>query len=198
MLKALSDLSNAGLVVTGPPGAGKTMIVGHIIKACLQRGDRVTVSSGASHTAATWSALARLRDLRKWAQGYQEALNRPTVTVPTAALLSTSEADNKLPAITSPSVLGDTAPRTEYSGPETVGLLKSLRLLLKAIDRPIQLLDRVLEVLLGIRRFEDRGPAPALATSPCGVIRFAAPRVPRAPGCGQAMSLAFDHCALAA
>ncbi|MBX7551566.1 AAA family ATPase [Streptomyces sp. tea 10] len=183
--------------VSGPPGTGKSPWMTQVVGEFTARGTRVVVmSTGGGKTRAAWTALSAWLDIGKAAHAFQEALTRPSVSSTT--LLSASEADNKLPAITSSLVLDDADSLTNYSGRDPVGLLEDLCLLLKEIERPIQDLHQVLEVLLGVSHFEAPGPAAALATSPCGVIRFAAPMVPRAPGRGQPVSLTADHYALAA
>jgi hypothetical protein len=180
-----------------PPGIGKTTWIMQVMEEFLASGPRVVVKlDDRGATGAAWAALSAWHDIGKSAHAFQAALARPAVSSP--VLLSTSEADNKLPSITSSLVLDDADPLTRYSGQDAAGLIEYLCLLLKEIERPIQELRRVLEVLLGVCHFEAPGPAAALATSPCGVIRFAAPMVPRAPGCGQPVSLTADYYALAA
>lgn len=180
-----------------PPGIGKSTWIMQVVEEFLAFGPRVVVEfADRGATGAAWAALSAWHDIGKSAHAFQEALARPAVS--SKALLSTSEADNKLPSITSSFVLDAADPLTYYSGQDAVGLIEDLRLLLKEIERPIQALRRVLEVLLGVCHFETPGLAPALATSPCGVIRFAAPMVPRAPGCGQPVSLTADNSARAA
>ncbi|MER6131874.1 hypothetical protein [Streptomyces sp. NPDC001815] len=184
--------------VSGPPGTGTSPYLNRLLGAHLARGDRLFImSTGGGKTHAALMALSLWVDAGKSVHAFQEALTRrPAVS--SMALLSSSEADNKLPAITSSVVLGDTGSDTDSPGADTVDVIESLCLLLKEIEHSIQELCRVLEVLLDLRHFEAPDPAPSLATSPCGVIRFAAPMVPRAPGCGQPVSLTADHYALTA
>jgi hypothetical protein len=169
----------------------------HVTEELMVRGALVVVlTNGGGKVRDAWAALSAWHDIGKSAHAFQEALARTPVS--STALLSTSEADNKLPAITSSLVLEDADLFAHYSGHDPAGLIEDLCLLLKEIGRPIQELRRVLEVLLGVCHFEATDPETALATSPCGVIRFAAPMVPRAPGCGPLVSLTADHSALAA
>ncbi|MFD8509766.1 type IV secretion system DNA-binding domain-containing protein [Streptomyces antimycoticus] len=193
--------ASQALLITGPPGTGKSQMMTRVINECMARGDRVVVVSTGGGKArdsawAAWARLSALHDAQKFVKAFQAEVARPAVS--SAALLSTSEADNKLPTITSPSLLGEVDPRANHSRSGTGGLIEDLRRFLKALERPIQQLIRVMETLLGIRHFVVTGPAPPHATSPCGVIRFAAPMVPRAPGRDQPAPTTADYDALAA
>ncbi|KAB1989774.1 hypothetical protein [Streptomyces triticiradicis] len=157
---------------------------------------------GTGKARSAWAALSSLLYAEKSAHGFRETLARPDAltrpAVSSTVLLSASEADNKLPSITSPLILRDEDSLARHSGHDPVGLLEALCLFLKEIEGRIQQLREVLEVLLDVCHFEAADPPPVLATAPCGVIRFAAPMVPRAPGGGQPMSLAADYYALTA
>ncbi|ELP61530.1 hypothetical protein STRTUCAR8_03696 [Streptomyces turgidiscabies Car8] len=175
------------------------MFVKRVIMEHLARGDRLVITStgaGKTRAAVAWASLATTLELRKAIESFHEVLTHSAV--PSTALLSTSEADNKLPTITSGLVQSDASQQINLTGLGSFDLIEELRLFLDAIDLSIQQLVRVVESFLGIRHFDATGPAPPHAMSPCGVIRFAAPRIPRAPGCDRSMPITTNYHAPAA
>lgn len=112
----------------------------------------------------------------------------------TRLLLSSAEQNTHLPSITSPSVLAS-------SGSWGTGPLASFDELTKVAALAEQLWHvavALLDEALNPPNFEPGSPTPCFESSPCGVIRLAAPRVPRAPAGPACSSASFILGVLAA
>lgn len=124
-----------------------------------------------------------LLDATLWLSGAKRALteaqNQWTASALTRRLLLSAEEATGLPAITTPTICVDSAAAVG-DGP-----LLSLGDLTQAAETVEQLWRVALDLLdeLVCPRSHEYGPhAPPHESSPCGVIRLAAPLVPRAPG----------------
>ncbi|MCM2388824.1 hypothetical protein [Streptomyces albipurpureus] len=98
----------------------------------------------------------------------------------TLRLFRTSESETGLPTITAPPIPVHLAPLLAGESQEDLErATEALSLVWRCVA-----LDAltVLNAVLAGRRYEFAAQAQPNESSPCGVIRFAAPRIPRAPG----------------
>ncbi|MEU0036130.1 hypothetical protein [Streptomyces sp. NPDC006333] len=108
------------------------------------------------------------------------------------SLLRSAEEATQLPSITT-SAVGSVPVRTADLLP-----FDDLNRASAAAEQFWLLALELLHALLGPVHYGARSPAPACQSSPCGVIRLAAPRVPRAPGGSAALPFSSNSCVLAA
>ncbi|MFF8974700.1 hypothetical protein [Streptomyces sp. NPDC014995] len=111
----------------------------------------------------------------------------------TRSLLRSAEEATRVPSITAPTA--DSTP-VWMAGP--LPTLDELVDAAEAAGRFQLLAVELLHAVLGAGRHGFRSPAPPHESSPCGVIRLAAPLVPRAPGGPAASPFSSNSCVLAA
>ncbi|MFD5753683.1 hypothetical protein [Streptomyces mirabilis] len=109
------------------------------------------------------------------------------------SLLGSAEESTQLPSITTPTV-GSTPVRAAGDLPPFDDLERAA----KAAEQFWLLALDLLHAQLGLVHCGFRSPAFTRQSSPCGVIRLAAPRVPRAPGGPAALPFSSNSCVLAA
>lgn len=149
------------------------------------------------------SFLSFLREARSAREDIRRALEQErslgcTSDALTSSLLTTVEADTKLPGIVAPHAPGH--PRVPV-GDERVDAevrVERLKRMEAALCALITVLCDLLDLALGNRRYEFIDLVPPHSSSPCGVIRFAAPVVPRAPGAAGDSPVSSRWSALAA
>ncbi|MET9779150.1 hypothetical protein ABZ023_33725 [Streptomyces sp. NPDC006367] len=108
------------------------------------------------------------------------------------SVLGSAEEATQLPSITTPTV-GSTSLRAADLPP-----FDDLHRAAKAAEQVWLLALDLLHARLGPVHCGFRPPAPTRQSSPCGVVRLAAPRVPRAPGGPAALPFSSNSCVLAA
>ncbi|MFE2611964.1 hypothetical protein ACFXDI_53910 [Streptomyces mirabilis] len=109
------------------------------------------------------------------------------------SLLRSAEEATQFPSITTPAV-GSTPIQAAGDPPPFDDLDRAA----EAAEQFWLLALDLLHAQLELARCGFRSPAPTRQSSPCGVIRLAAPRVPRAPGGPAALPFSSNSCALAA
>lgn len=179
------DLLESPVLTEASSGSGKTAAALAVAELMLQRGGRCNrlqiLMPRCGKASGLYQWLTAFQDVQRQARGFQEDLAELDHVVD---LLRTAERDNSLPAITSSLILGgrDLGVIHQRLGLEASDLAKVIETLLRVLERPVFRLLRALEVFFGIWHFYTAASSPRHAMSPCGVIRFAAPLVPRAPG----------------
>ncbi|MEU1277776.1 hypothetical protein [Streptomyces sp. NPDC005805] len=176
-------------VVTGPPGTGKSMVVANAVAAAMAAGQKIVVLSGmggvGKSTAAFWwaalqAASATRARIRRQLEAERQRATAPSTT--TAALLASAEKDTGIPGISAPHAPGHPQAEVGSALVEATVRIEQLRLLDAVLAALITLLREQLDLALGNAPGDFAVTPPPHATSPCGVIGLAAPRVPRAPG----------------
>ncbi|MFI0818305.1 hypothetical protein ACH4TX_15765 [Streptomyces sp. NPDC021098] len=144
-----------GFHVTAATGLGKTQAAGHVVRQLL-------------YTSRKLSWIA--------AQIEMERVRRAVLGKIAERLLASRKKDSGPPDVAS--VLKALRPAANADHCIKLRLLRARE---AAFSRKIVRLRDLLNVILGTVHYEFTDIIPRVETSPCGVIRLAAPRVPRAP-----------------
>ncbi|MGW3563064.1 hypothetical protein ACWDSL_04025 [Streptomyces sp. NPDC000941] len=152
----------------------------------------LTMATGLGKTAVAGQVILQLLDADRKRSGVWQQIKTQrnygiSVDELTERLLARLEADSGLPGITT--TLNRRQPRLRPvdEGQCIDPLLWKQEV---ALSKRIVRLRDLLDLILGVVHYEFTSTIPRVDTSPCGVIRLAAPRVPRAP------TLASDPLAL--
>ncbi|WP_123970174.1 hypothetical protein [Streptomyces sp. TLI_185] len=177
-------------VLVGRNAGGMAAMLDALAVACgVVRVEQFLQSGKTMSTGPILHSVLAVDDLR---QVLHEAREQQHSIEFARSLLRSAENATHLPSITTPTV-GSTPIR-----PADLPLFDGLDRAAKAAEQFWLLALALLRARLGPVHYGFQPPAPTRQLSPCGVIRLAAPRVPRAPGGPANLPFSSNSCVLAA